>query len=132
LIISAAFPGGLWYANEQKLGLFELVPSLYPRFIFTLYPTNNGGIFIRADTNMRVGTEQPSDNYVINVNRSWDGPWELWQIEPIPGKPGHVALRSYFGRYASATGMFKPINAAATSVGPNEQFILSASLGYGS
>lgn len=132
LIVSAAFPGGLWYANEQKLGLFELVPSVYPRFIFTLYPTNNGGIFIRADTNMRVGTEQGKDNYVINVNRPWDGPWELWQIEPIPGNPGRVALRSYFGRYASATGMFKPINAAATKVGPNEQFILSASLGNGS
>lgn len=105
--VSAAFPGGLWYANEEKAGLFEMVPSLVDRFTFTVY-TGVGGDwercsaadFTKSGTSVRSDGTNPWDNSQTNdwnvnnqktqceargmcFNNKSSGPW---CYEPNKGK----------------------------------------------
>lgn len=171
-VVSANTPGGLWYATDNKLGLFEMNPSVAERFTFIFTPaskvgwsrcaasgitkkpvgtgfqnestcnaagkcynTKNHGyhcyepdvgenmVYIKAFNGILVGSEEDG---TINVNRTWNGPWEGWFLEPVADNPLCVAIRSHHLRYVSHKGINKIFDANATTIGPNEMFMLRA------
>ena len=80
-------------------------------------------VYIQDNNGLRVACEPDG---TVNINRTWDGPWEAWYLEPVPSNPAFVAIRSYFGKYMSHDGKLKWLNATANNVGQNEMFILKA------
>ncbi|NBR60498.1 MAG: hypothetical protein EBT86_02410 [Actinobacteria bacterium] len=80
-------------------------------------------VFIQSTNGFRVCAEEDG---TINVNRTWDGPWESWYLEPVQDNPPYVAIRSHHLKYMSHNGLFKMFDAKANAVGANEMFMLRA------
>lgn len=85
----------------------------------------NLAVYIRANNDRRISS-WPSGDILATV--TWDGPWEAWFLEPVPGKSEYVTLRSFFGKYLSVKGINNFVKADADTIGPNEQFAIIANL----